>query len=57
LTQRIVGDSGRWYAEGVEINQVGTDIVRGVVVIRSDDPDRVRPQIIERYGNGWPSSE
>jgi hypothetical protein len=41
-----------WRAEGVVITQVGPDIVRGLVVVGTADPEKDSPRILGCYGDG-----
>ncbi|MGW0839098.1 hypothetical protein ACWD26_02860 [Streptomyces sp. NPDC002787] len=51
LTRRIVGDNERLRSEGVRVSAVGPDMVRGVVVVNTDDPAQARPLLEQRYGD------
>lgn len=51
LTERIVGETEYWRAQGVDIHGVGPDFVRGVVEVVTSDAETARRLFAARYGD------
>jgi hypothetical protein len=52
--RRVTGDMKYWRQHGIEINSVGADAIRGLVVVGTLDVDRARQELPARYGPDLP---
>src|SRR5690606_4594628 len=50
VQERITNDLAYWRRNGLQINSVGVDFVRGVVTVGTLDVDRARRELPARYG-------
>ncbi len=51
LTRRILADTATLRSKGVRVATVGPDVVRGVVVVTTDDVATARSLLTARYGD------
>ncbi|GAA2641814.1 hypothetical protein GCM10010399_89550 [Dactylosporangium fulvum] len=51
---QVSDDHAYWSSQGVEVNSVSSDFVRGVVVVGTADVDRAAPLFKARYADGVP---
>ena len=52
--QQVNDDNVYWSEQGVHVNSVSSDFVRGVVVVGTQEVDKARPLFAARYGDGPP---
>ena len=52
--QQINDDNVHWSEQGVHVNSVSSDFVRGVVVVGTQEVDKARPLFAARYADGPP---
>ncbi|GGM59865.1 hypothetical protein ACFFX1_04550 [Dactylosporangium sucinum] len=52
--QQVNDDHEYWSGQGVSVNSVSSDFVRGVVIVGTDDPDKAAPLFKTRYADGVP---
>ncbi|MGA6172142.1 hypothetical protein ACPEIF_18095 [Streptomyces sp. NPDC012600] len=50
LTRRVVDDHRTLKAEGIRVDAVGPDYVRGIVIVNVENPASARTALTERYG-------
>jgi hypothetical protein len=50
LTRQILADTAWWRAQGIRVQSVGPDFVRGVVVLLTPDTVAARREVPARYG-------
>lgn len=52
--QQVNDDNTYWSEQGVHVNSVSSDFVRGVVVVGTQEVDKGRPLFAARYADGPP---
>ncbi|WP_238014980.1 hypothetical protein KZZ52_48795 [Dactylosporangium sp. AC04546] len=52
--QQVNDDHEYWSGQGVAVNSVSSDFVRGVVIVGTDEPDKAAPLFKTRYADGVP---
>jgi hypothetical protein len=52
--QQIGDDDQYWTEQGVPVNSVSSDFVRGVVVVGTSEVDKAKPLFAARYADGPP---
>lgn len=52
--QQVNDDNSYWSTQGVTVNSVSSDFVRGVVVVGTQEVDKAKPLFQARYGTGVP---
>jgi len=52
--QEVNDDNAYWASQGVTVNSVSSDFVRGVVVVGTSEADKARPLFAAKYGAGVP---
>jgi hypothetical protein len=52
--QQVNDDNTYWSEQGVHVNSVSSDFVRGVVVVGTQEVDKGRPLFAARYAGGPP---
>jgi hypothetical protein len=52
--QQVNDDNSYWSSQGVTVNSVSSDFVRGVVVVGTDNVDKAGPLFKARYADGVP---
>lgn len=52
--QQVNDDNTYWAEQGVQVNSVSSDFVRGVVVVGAQEVDKGRPLFAARYADGVP---
>jgi hypothetical protein len=52
--QQVSDDTVHWSEQGVHVNSVSSDFVRGVVIVGTQEVDKARPLFAARYADGPP---
>ncbi|GAA3242728.1 hypothetical protein ACFO1B_30670 [Dactylosporangium siamense] len=52
--QQVGDDTTYWSEQGVHVNSVSSDFVRGVVVVGTQEVDKAKPLFAARYADGPP---
>jgi hypothetical protein len=52
--QQVNDDNVYWSEQGVHVNSVSSDFVRGVVIVGTQEVDKGKPLFAARYGDGPP---
>jgi hypothetical protein len=50
LTRRVLADRRLWQQQGIDVQGVGPDFVRGTVLVQTPDVDLARSKLPARYG-------
>lgn len=52
--EQVTDDTTYWGEQGVHVNSVSSDFVRGVVIVGTQEVDKARPLFAARYADGPP---
>ncbi|MEV0564756.1 hypothetical protein [Dactylosporangium sp. NPDC050588] len=52
--QQVNDDNAYWAEQGVDVNSVSSDFVRGVVIVGTQEVDKGKPLFAARYADGPP---